>query len=242
MHTVSIQEEESTYTTTKGRSLNASIYATFLQIASVNIGGVSKETGLTEKYSMASGIETRYFEPTDDEVTARVERSAKVRAAMDSGLFGQKQVYMITGLKIAKGFAYESSTSSSIAGNVGGSMPITPEGEVSLGAEAGASSRKKMQTSYKTGPNTDIIFAYQVHEIATKGWREKSKRIEATVHRSKQAFLGDEEVDQSTIIQACASTKEMLEDEGLECRNLKSVELADDHGDRCICIIPDPQD
>lgn len=239
--TVSLQEEENTYTTTRGRSLNASIWATFLQSASANVGG-EKAKDITEKYSMASGIETKYFEPTDDEVTARVQQSAKVSAAMDSGLFGQKQVYMITGLKIAKGFAYESSTSSSIAGNVGGSAPLTPGGEVSLGAEAGASSRKEMQTSYKTGPGIDIIFAYQVHEIATKGWREKSKRIEATVHRSKQAFLGQEEVDQSSGMQACAASKEMLEDEELERRDLKSVELADGDGHHCTCIIPIAED
>lgn len=39
----------------------------------------------------------------------------------------------------------------------------------------------------------NVIFAYQVHAIAMKGWLKKSRRVETEVLRSKQAFLGEED-------------------------------------------------
>lgn len=234
---VSVQEEKNTYTKSNGRSINASIWATFLQAASANLGGATTKD-VSIKYSMSAGMETRYFEPTDDEVTARVERSAKARAAMDSGLFGRRPVYMITGLKIAKGFSLESSVDMSVAGDFGGSAPITPAGEVSAGAEVGGSLHRQQQMSYKTGKGVDVIFAYQVHVIAKKGWREKSKRLEADVYQSKQAFLGQEaDAEIPERLESFIPTKADLELEELERKNLQSVELVGGSEDTNLCIL-----
>lgn len=237
-NTVSVQEEDNVYTATKGRTLNASIWANFLQTASAKAGGeVEREE--TIRYSMKGGIETRYFEPTDEEVTRRVAESARIRAAMNSGLFGRQPVYMITGLKIAKGFEFESDVSSGAAGTAGGSVPVAPEGEASLGAELGGSATRKEGASWKMGGGQDIIFAYQVHIIAAKGWREMRKRIEVDVYHSKQAFLGKrDDGDDFNTMEATVASKELLESEARLGRTMKSIKAVAQDGDQYYCVVP----
>jgi hypothetical protein len=105
-------------------------------------------------------METRYFKnnPTDEEVTARIESSPKIRAAIASGFFGKKPVYIITGLKIVKNFLLEASIDKILSGNINRGALITPAGEVSIRAELGGSRYLKNKSSFRSGAN--IIFAY----------------------------------------------------------------------------------
>ena len=122
------------------------------------------------KYTMSGGVETLYFEPTDEEVTARVEANGRIRAVMSSGLFGHTPVYMITGLKIAKGFALEQSASTSARAQVGGSAPVDPTGTTaSIGAEVGGERGRGEESAFRMGKEPDMIFAYQCHCITRKG-------------------------------------------------------------------------
>ena len=192
---------------------------------------------LWTKYSMTEN-ETRYFDPNDEEITARIksEEGSKVRAAINAGLAGIRPVYMITGLKIAKGFSLETSINSSHSSSAGVSAPITPETGVSVGAELEGSINREDRTSFRIGKGTDIIFAYQVHLISTKGWWQKT--YEARVH-SKDGFLGKTEEDVSDALEATEATKEDLEFDELEPLSLQHVELCGDGQDRCICILPE---
>ncbi len=211
------------------------MWAKFLQFASAELAGETSRD-VKVKYSMR-GMETRYFEPTDEEVTVRVKSSDKVRAAENAGLWGRKPIYMITGLKVAKGFWLETSTKATVAGDLGASATVAPGGEVAVGAQGGGERHDEESASFKAGKGVDVIFAYQVHVIAMKGWLKKSRRIETEVLRSKQAFLGEEEEDEVGSWEATVATKEVFELEGLEGGDLQFVEVGGEDENKCMCVL-----
>jgi hypothetical protein len=169
----------------KNRNLNLSLWAEFLQNIGVNVGtdhDKDKNTDYTMKF-----LETVYFsnEPSIEEIQERVE-DPKVRKLMRLDSILSKPVYMITGLKIAKGFTLSVEQSSRHSGNVGGSAPVAAQ--VSIGAGVGGS----VETSRSDGFQSvnDIIFAYQLLKIVPKGFKEKS--LEIKEHQSKATFLVDD--------------------------------------------------
>lgn len=144
-------------------SLRGSIWANFLEKASVKIGGGTSDE-LLIKYTIRR-LETIYFtkQPTDEEAAQRVQ-DKKVRAAINSGLLRKKPVFMITGLKIARGFQLSGNVSSAINANAKFEAPVTPD--TGIGANADYSRENKAEGKHRTGH--DIIFAYQLHIITHK--------------------------------------------------------------------------
>jgi hypothetical protein len=157
-----------------------------------------------------TSMETRYFKNNfiDEEVTARIESSLKIKAVIVLGLFGKKPVYMITGLKIVKNFSLEASIDKTLSGNINKGALITPAKEVFIRAELGGSRYLENKSSFRSG--ADIIFIYQLHIIAMKGWRQK--RFKTEVYKSKHAFLDErEEEEEGEGMEATLATKEDLE-------------------------------
>ncbi|KAI4088847.1 MAG: hypothetical protein L6R37_008142 [Teloschistes peruensis] len=238
----SIQEAEASYTSSTSRSGKVSIWSTFLAVASAEVGA---ETGggRSVKYTMSGGIETRYFEPTDSEVSARVQASARIQAAMNAGLWGRTPVYIVTGIKIARGFAYEESTSRNFGVNVGGSAPVEVSGEVSLGAKVDGKWGREERREGRMEEGVDVVFAYQVHVVGVKGWRERSKRVETGVWRSRHAFLGEgEEGEEEEGMEVGEATKEVMVELGLEEGRDMKVQEVDNKGEACVCILPNVND
>ncbi|RSM08256.1 hypothetical protein CDV31_008264 [Fusarium ambrosium] len=156
---------ECSFTRERSKSLNGSVWAQFLQTASAKVGsGVSK--ALLSEYTMDSLETTRLKQDLSDEEADLRAREPMVKAAIESGLSGTAPVYMITGLKIAKGFRLNKSATSTREGNVSAGIPITEE--VGAGADFSASSSRSTGESLRA--SSDIIFTYQLHVIAQKGW------------------------------------------------------------------------
>ncbi|TFB05984.1 hypothetical protein CCMA1212_001831 [Trichoderma ghanense] len=85
------------------KSFQGSVWAKFLQNANGNLGRKVGKDVLLE-YTIESLETIRMKEdPSDDEAMKRV-REPKVEAAVKAGLSGAAPVFMITGLKVAKGF------------------------------------------------------------------------------------------------------------------------------------------
>ena len=160
---VSVAEDENTYVRGSGKSINSSLWSCFLQFVSGSVDLEKAREG-NVKYSMG-GVETRYYEPSDEEIEERVrgKGGGKVRAAMNAGLWGRQPVYVVNGVKIAKGFSMERCSESQISGGVGLGATVTPDGSVSAGVDVGGSKRRVEETSFKTADEMDIVFAYQVH-------------------------------------------------------------------------------
>jgi hypothetical protein len=76
-----------------------------------------------------------------------------------------KPVYMITGLKIAKGFALKGKDSTTSGFTAEGGAQVAPN--VSVGAKAKVSTKDSISDQFES--ENDIIFAYQLLKIKPKG-------------------------------------------------------------------------
>lgn len=222
---------ECSFSRDNNKSLHGSVWAQFLQTANANIsGGVSRAT--LSEYTIDSLETIRIKEdPSDEEAAERVKES-KVQAAIKAGLSGAAPVYMITGLKVAKGFRLNKSVTSTREANIGASFPITAE----VGAGTDISALRAKVTSESSRSGNDIIFAYQLHVIARKGWWHK--RVEIDVYAPKSAFLNNEEraVKEEEVTAKSTTHLRLLEvAEENEHDSVKTLEALD--GDEaCICI------
>lgn len=221
---------ECSFTREKSRSLRGGVWAQFLQTASASVGG-GGERATTSEYTMDS-LETVRLkqDPSDEEAAAR-SREPKVQAAIKSGLSGAAPVYIVTGLMIAKAFRFSRSVTSTRSGNVGAGVPVTAE--VGVGMDVDASTSTTVGDSMRSG--SDIIFAYQLHTIASKGWWHK--RVEAEVYAPKSAFLNNDQRVVEEEIGVQASTCEELLEVARENEEDSIQTLDAKNGDEpCICI------
>ncbi|RSL74843.1 hypothetical protein CEP51_011411 [Fusarium floridanum] len=220
---------DATLSKQKTRSLNGSIWAKFLETMDASIGGGVSDDVL-DKYTM-DRLETIYFkkQPTDEEATERI-KDKKVKAAVNSGLLGKSPVYMITGLKVARGFRLESGKTSKREGNATFRVPVTSE--VAIGTDVSLSSTGDTQQSYSSGQ--DIIFAYQLHVIAHRGWRRRD--VDIRVHKPKAAFLNE---DKEVVEEEPAETSHAREEDIRAFDEEMPVDVltATDGDEPCVCIV-----
>ncbi|KAF4549124.1 Hypothetical protein D9617_23g005390 [Elsinoe fawcettii] len=201
-------EVEVSFTKKATKSFHSKIFAAFLETASANISGdVAKS--VTHTFEI-DALDTLYFdnEITEEEATSLINEDAKIRSYSNSGTFGKQPVYVVTGLKVARGFRHIMEESNNKSGQLGGSAPIV-EG-VSAGAEVGTSRERGFGST--TSSKVDLIFAYQLHKIAEKGWRESRKRVESAVFVHKAGFLGKGDKDVADAYEAGLLSEEDFQD------------------------------
>ncbi|KAI2616650.1 hypothetical protein GGS26DRAFT_441555 [Hypomontagnella submonticulosa] len=132
-----------------------------------------------------------------------------VRRHIDSGLFGKRPVYVISGLRIAvdsMGVTKEKSYTRGGGANASGPVTAAP---VELGAEVHGERGKDVLDSYETAPG--IVFAYRVNVIRQK----RDGYVESEIFAHKTAFMtGMGEDDEEQIeMEAVEVTKGVLEDD-----------------------------
>lgn len=229
--TVTTPETKHIINSDHGRSLHGGVWARFLEFAGVS-AGVKLSSDVLTQYVM--DMDVTYFkeEPTDAEA-AEIVKDKKVQAVMKSGIFGSEPVFMITGLRIAKGFRVMSQVLSGQEGKIDGS--VQSAGGFSVGGQGGSGQRVAGQESFRSGK--DIIFAYQLHIISEKGWKEK--RIEIDVHTPKAAYLHNstEEMERNNdIVINPASEADLVEAfADIDGISVHTVE-AKDGNEACTCI------
>lgn len=214
-------------------SLRGSIWANFLDKASVKIGG-GKSDDLLTKYTVRR-LETIYFkkQPTDEEAAERVKEK-KVKAAVNSGVLTKNPVFMITGLKIARGFKLLSTVGSK--SNVDGKIEAPITEDAGMGADAEYSHEKRAEQKHHTGQ--DIIFAYQLHMITHKGWlRWFQKDADITVYRAPAAFLNDDKKEEEELdpFEVGVANESALRNFDKELK-MEAVSAKDGDED-CVCIV-----
>jgi outer membrane receptor for ferrienterochelin and colicin len=87
---------------------------------------------------------------------------------MDSGVFGKRAVYIVSGVRIAKTlFTVTKETGASYGIELSGSGPLIPGPVlIELGASLAHNREKTVTDTYDTAPG--IVFAYRVHVIRYK--------------------------------------------------------------------------
>ncbi|KAF9766904.1 hypothetical protein IL306_000595 [Fusarium sp. DS 682] len=226
----SITEHDHELAREQGRSIGISFWAQFLQCIGANVD-MNQSKDILREYNIAE-LETRYLrnEPLDDDVelTQRLAEP-RVQSAIQAGLFGRQPVYMITGLKIARGLSVRTASNKAIGGGVGSTVPVTES--VSIGGGMTSERRSGISDSF-TGGEEAIIFAYQLHKIT---YRVRKQSFNTSIFESKAAFLHDEDetTDDSEGFSVDMATIQGLETYGM---SLETHELVDDGGAHYTCI------
>lgn len=231
LKTVTHSELESELSHSSGTALSGSVWAQFLQVASVKVGGRTASE-LRSSFTI-DRLETISLEedPSDDYAAQRAAEP-RVRAAMNAGMLGRAPVYMISGIKVAKGFRWESEKTRGNGVEAGASVPINEE--VSVGAEVSA----EKNSSYRFASRTedDVVFAYQLHVIFDKGWRKRATAAELYV--PKGGLLGKkDEKDGDDDVEALAMTSGELTEAAEGNEDVIETVKAVESGEERACIV-----
>jgi len=177
-------------------SSGMSLWAKFLQVQ--GLAGVDNSTIVKTGFSCKE-LATLSFFPKDDYVKEAVD-SAPVQKYLSGGLLS-RPVYLVTGLKIARGVQQEVSRSKH--SEIGGRVAVDI-GNVTLGVPVGnevsvagleALSGSKAGQRMLLGGSSDFIFAYRVRKITFR--KRKQTEDEGAAFRLHQP---DNEVMRSNLI------------------------------------------
>ncbi|KAI0440644.1 hypothetical protein F4803DRAFT_526827 [Xylaria telfairii] len=183
--TETAQERDWELTVGSARNLNANLWFTFLEGVGIKVAAKHDNQQYTTYTTQT--LETVYFKNgvTADLMNERM-KDPSVAELMKPNRFLSKPVYMITGIKIAKGFQLSSDgvignqCHSGVAGPASG--PIG-----AAGVEAGITGEKS--TRYKFKSDNEVVFAYQLLKISPKGWR-RGRPPKLAEYKSSATMLG----------------------------------------------------
>ncbi|KAI1175956.1 hypothetical protein F4777DRAFT_548580 [Nemania sp. FL0916] len=218
----------------KEKQITVGLWANFIQSVGFSVGGErSKNTSVEYKID---NLETIQFAApiTTHDIGGRV-RDPIVFEMMRPDSFLSKPVYMVTGMKIARNFELTSKTGSRKGGNIGMAGAADGVGGVTIGGKAAVTVGSSDAYGFKA---EDVVFAYQLHKIAPKGWR-KHKTIRISEFTSPATFLsdGDDEADEAPEIEHCPFTVADLDDLDERPATLRSETFGDGESeDECVVL------
>jgi len=181
--TGTLTEPNHAHNRSQAKSNGFSIWAQILAIFSAS---VDTEVGSSAAHSYSAvDHEVRTFaEPLTAEAALKIAALPAVQQHIDTGSFGKRPVYIVSGVRIAKAsFTVKKETGENHKIELSGSGPPVPGPvAVELGASAAHSRENMLTDSYNTAP--EIVFAYRVHVV-----RPKRVGIETEVYESKSGFM-----------------------------------------------------
>ncbi|KAK4041326.1 hypothetical protein C8A01DRAFT_14919 [Parachaetomium inaequale] len=157
--------KEVVVTSTKTRAVSVGLSAQVLEFINGELSA-EKSSGETLTWEAAE-VETRYFEPAEDEeaLIAQICTHKAVRQVLKRfGGFGQS-AYMVTGLKIALRpglIRQQGDQGTGVSGQL--KAVVSPEGAVQAGFQAG--STRSVGTSVEGTATDSYVFAYQLRKIS----------------------------------------------------------------------------
>ncbi|KAH0426441.1 hypothetical protein CcaCcLH18_10326 [Colletotrichum camelliae] len=174
------------------RSVKLSLWAHVLDAAGAGVGASRSRDGVE---SLAvKRLETRCLaqEPMDDdpELMDRL-KEPRVQAAIKGGLFGRSPVYLISGVKIARGLVVGSERGRTTGGTLTATAPAAQAIGIDIGASMEGEKSQSKSSSFEAG-DQDIVVAYQVHVIKAKRWSKEGAT--ADIFESDAAFLHNDEI------------------------------------------------
>jgi hypothetical protein len=170
------------------------------------IYGFKKDTKLVYHCEI---LDTQEFEPNKAYVTECIQASQQVQDFINEAFVGGKNVYMITGLKIATGFTIKESTDSQQGPKVKVGVDAT-----AMGSPVGGGVQVDLKfnnTRYISGYSSKVVFAYRAIKISLRGDRMKYKDIGGGLyeldHENEDALEWDtENVDEQARLEDLPGT------------------------------------
>ncbi|KAI1124014.1 hypothetical protein F5Y10DRAFT_285459 [Nemania abortiva] len=155
------------HTRSESRSNNLSIWLKFESLASASAGNNYSKKNIVE-YSKADHETHTFKDPLAPEIVAAITNFPTVRAHIESGMFGKRPFYIVTGVRIAtspfKVTKERNSSPTLEAERSGASTGTKPT--MAVGGKVGRGSQSTVADSYDRVP--DIVFAYQLHVVRTR--------------------------------------------------------------------------
>ena len=227
-------------TLSKSNSASIGLYAKFLSLilgAGAN-ASVNWDREDASQYAFKK-LETTFFDPLDVEgYLANAMEAPNVKRFIEKSRI-RKPVYMVTGLKIARGGRIKSSK---IRGH-GGAVSIGLDGTalaapVEVGPEVEIQRERGEAVEWNT--EDDFVFAYRLSKIKVKRRAEKIREEEYV-----KGALYDAETAKDGVVEPSLFEIDEIEGDEAIAKDFEdqSVDAGDDGGDdACICILPRNED
>lgn len=222
-----ITETNHTHSRTLDRSFAANIFAKIFSNASVSFG-MDAETDHSLSFGTVDHEVQQFDDVLSEACLRRLVSESSARSHMDSGIFGKRPLYIVTGLRVTRQPMSISKTASAskagaatLSGNAtGGSAPLE------IGGDIRGTAGRAIVDSYEAPAG--VIFAYRVHII-----REKSDRAtDGGIFSSRAAFMGSTFEEIETEFEAVEGSPQALEDDIEENANFDSYPM--DVEDYCV--------
>ncbi|KAL6902512.1 hypothetical protein GGI43DRAFT_342175 [Trichoderma evansii] len=190
----SIVEKNLSFSNEKTRSFGVKLFAKFIEIASAKI-----DVSLYKNQSFSTvDHEVRTYSRTfTSETLKAIVALDNVKQHIDSGRFGKRRVYIISGIRVAQqSFTVTNHKKRQVATSLGmsGFMPIGTAPDVA-GVKITNGMNDEATNSYETAPG--IVFAYRLHVIRPKGIGE-----EGGLFSDSSAFWSGEAEDETEEMEA----------------------------------------
>ena len=222
----SIVEKNRSFSVEQSRSFGLELFAKLLDFASTNTN--AELSRYTSKSFSAVDHEVRVYNGAFAPGTLKaIVALDNVKKHIDSGRFGKRYVYIISGLHVAQqSFTVTIEKGKKTAASVGASGPV-PTGTVpvELGGTASGVKEDKRKDGYETEPG--IVFAYRLHVIRPKG-----TGAEAELFSDRTAFCtgeaSDEEGEEMEIVEVNGAVLQQDLDVSPDCYEEKRINERDD--------------
>lgn len=225
----SIVEKNRSFSNDKDRSFGTKLFAKFLEIANAKM-----DMSLYKSENRSFGAvdhEVRAFNGafTTDALRAIVALD-NVKRHINSGRFGKRYVYIISGLRVAQqSFTVTDEKGSKTAASVGASVPIPGAVPDAVGANITNESKHEIRRSYETAPG--IVFAYRLHVI-----RSKDAGEEGELFSDRTAFFSGEAEDEDEEIEIVEVNRSVLQEDLDEKRDGYSEKRFEEEDDESYII------
>ncbi|KAK0612124.1 hypothetical protein B0T14DRAFT_412003, partial [Immersiella caudata] len=134
------------------RSVGLNILARFAEIVSVS-ASISRRRRNIIQYGEVDHEVRTFKTPFSDETLAAIVRIPKVKNHIESSLFGNRPVYIVSGLRVAKSsFSVSNVTETEHAMSTSASGPVSTVPGLELGGGFDASGKKIESHGYETAP------------------------------------------------------------------------------------------
>ncbi|KAK4074575.1 uncharacterized protein Triagg1_5171 [Trichoderma aggressivum f. europaeum] len=156
------------------------------------VGGKLRINGALSKNEMllVDRLDTMYFDPSTEYMKLAMQ-TPSVRAFRDATR-DREPLFMVTGIKIARGASASAMGSQALGGGVEAGMPDLATGLVQIGATAGGEMSRESQMGFQS--SSDFVLGYRVSLINMKKNTERPK-----VYTRGATFVSDdvqEDVDE----------------------------------------------
>lgn len=208
------------------RSGSVNIWTKFLEVASVSAKTEASHRTI-ESYSTVDHEIRSFADPFTPSTVTAITALPDVENYIDTGIFGKKPVYIVTGLRIAKkSFTVKKEVASNFSGEISASgSPAGCTIPVGVGTGLSGSSEREATDSYDTAPG--IVFAYRLFIIRTR-----RAGVEVELFSDKGAFLTGDSTNVEQHLVVAEATKQEIEEDLEEQVRFETFNVGED--DYCI--------